>query len=117
MNPTEQHEVVFITSSEITAKLTRRPVALWDSTTACRMIEAIAVLDGSRPFAFYFTTWLVEPDRVVNAWDVVVKGTRKMIRTSSLFFVGATAAQAKNWQRQAGDANLSADGRLLEVCT
>ncbi len=117
MNPTEQHEVVFITSSESTAKLTHRPVALWDSTTACRMIEAIAVLEGSRPFAFYFTTWLVEPDRVVNAWDLVVKGSRKMIRTSSLFFVGATDAQTKSWQRQPGDAHLAPDGRLLEVCT
>jgi hypothetical protein len=115
MNPTEQHEVVFITSSEITAKRTRRPLALWDSTTACRMIEAIAVLDGARPFAFYFTSWLVEPDRV-NALGVVVKGTRKLIRTSSLFFVGATEAQTKDWRRQAWDAHLSPDGRLLEIC-
>lgn len=113
MTPTEHHEVVFMTTGAITATRTRRPIALWDSTTACRMIHAIAGHEGSRPFAFYFTSWRGEPDRVIAGR--VVRGGRTMIRTSSLFFVEATEAQAKNW-RQAGDANLSPDGRLLEIC-
>ncbi len=150
MNQTEQHEVTFLTMGKLTAKRWCRPIALWDSTTACRMLHAISDHEGSRPFAFFFTSWRVEPDRVSET-SGVVKGKRELIRTSSLFFVSGTVktlgeieeqddgrariliqnlrAERRSDQTRAitvnntsyhplstGDANLDANGRLLEVC-
>ncbi len=145
MNETEQHEVTFLTMGKLTAKVWCRPIALWDSTTACRMIHAIADHEGARPFGFFFTSWRVEPDRVSEI-SGVVKGKRVLSRTSSLFFVSGTVktldeieeeddgrariliqnlrAELRSDQTRfitvnpfwTGYANLDANGRLLEVC-
>jgi len=86
MNPLEEHTVTFLSAGTLMAETTTRPIALWDTTTACAMAKEIVERHGARPFAFFFRTEAVAPDSPDGVGGVI-KGGRKLTRRSGCYFI------------------------------
>ena len=89
MSSIEQCFVCFSSPGTFVHETTERPIAKWDTVTACEMSRDITERYGAKPFGFTFSRCLVH-DPISDGQGGLLNVQRKEIERSGMHFLGGT---------------------------